>query len=320
MKYSKKKRIANGRRKTFHKRRLNALPLKGGNTNKSSQIQRPINQIPVKNDKASLAMQNTGRILTQSAVNLADKIGTPLVKSLGVDLNESADQTMNKLMVPLESGLAQLKRPRVKKVIKDGFLELVDDAKPAFDKLASDGVSLVTNVAEDVMGPLIGIPRTLGNVADIAETGIGLANKTLGTVSDISNQLADASSNVSNSIENVGNTVTNQVGNVSNAVTGSVNNVGNAVTNQVGNVSNSVENVGNALTNKVGNAVTNKVGNVSNSVSALKQNQEQAFDNSQKSMRQLTGNNNTRKQMGGSRRKRNKTKKRSIFQELHSYF
>jgi len=60
-------------------------------------------------------MQNTGRILTQSAVNLADKIGTPLVKSLGVDLNESADQTMNKLMVPLESGLAQLKRPRVKK-------------------------------------------------------------------------------------------------------------------------------------------------------------------------------------------------------------
>ena len=298
MKYSKKKRIANGRRKTFHKRRLNALPLKGGNTNKSSQIQRPINQIPVKNDKASLAMQNTGRILTQSAVNLADKIGTPLVKSLGVDLNESADQTMNKLMVPLESGLAQLKRPRVKKVIQDGFLELVDDAKPAFDKLASDGVSLVTNVAEDVMGPLIGIPRTLGNVADIAETGIGLANKTLGTVSDISNQLADASSNVSNSIENVGNTVTNQVG----------------------NVSNSVENVGNALTNKVGNAVTNKVGNVSNSVSALKQNQEQAFDNSQKSMRQLTGNNNTRKQMGGSRRKRNKTKKRSIFQELHSYF
>ena len=269
MKYSKKRRATNTRHKTFHRRRR----YKGGN----NQRPRPVNKQQQLNK--DLAMQNTGRVLTQSAVNLADKIGTPLVKSLGVDLNESADQTMDKLMVPLESALTQLKRPRVKKVIQDGLAELVDDAKPAFDKLASDGVSLVTNVAEDVAGPLIGIPRTLGNMADIAETGIGLVNKTLGTVSDISNQLADASSNVSNSVGNVGN-----------AVTGSVNNVGNAVTNQVGNVS--------------------------NSVSALKKNQEQAFDNSQESMRQLTG---TRKRMGGGRR-RKKTRKRSIFQELHSYF
>lgn len=288
MGYSKKRRPANTRHKTFHRRRRN----RGGN------IQRPVNtNTPSQNDPASLAMQNTGRILTQSAVNLVDKIGTPLVKSLGVDLNESADQTMDKLMVPLESGLAQLKRPRVKKVIQDGLAELVDDAKPAFDKLASDGVSLVTNVVEDVAGPLIGIPRTLGNMADIAETGIGLANKTLGTVSDISNQLTNASSNITNSVDQASNAVTGSINQASNAVTGSID----------------------QATNSMNDAVTNKVGNVTNSVSALKKNQEQAFDNSQESMRQLTGTTR-KKSMGGGRRKRMKSRKRSIFQKLHSYF
>ena len=288
MGYSKKRRPANTRHKTFPRRRRN----RGGN------IQRPVNtNTPSQNDQASLAMQNTGRILTQSAVNLVDKIGTPLVKSLGVDLNESADQTMDKLMVPLESGLAQLKRPRVKKVIQDGLAELVDDAKPAFDKLASDGVSLVTNVVEDVAGPLIGIPRTLGNMADIAETGIGLANKTLGTVSDISNQLTNASSNITNSVDQASNAVTGSINQASNAVTGSID----------------------QATNSMNDAVTNKVGNVTNSVSALKKNQEQAFDNSQESMRQLTGTTR-KKSMGGGRRKRMKSRKRSIFQKLHSYF
>lgn len=234
------------------KRRDNKLG--GDNKQRQLNISRHVNS----DNSDSVAK----RILAQSATNLVDKVGTSIVKGMGVDLNEPVDETMERITNTLQSGVDVLKKPEVKNVIQEGLVELVDDAKPAINKLASDGVSLVANVAEDLAGPLIGIPRTVGNVASIAETGIGLAQKTLGTMSNISNEIANAS-----------------------------------------------------------DAVSNSVGNVQQSVSDLKQQQERAFNNSQKSIQNLTKTHrrNSSEFTGGGRKK-NKTRKLSIFQRLHSYF
>ena len=241
------------------------------------------------NEAANVALQNTGRVLAQSAANVADKIATPIVQAMGVDLNEPVDKTVDRIVGPLETGVAVLKQPRVKKVIQEGLAELVEDAKPAFNKLASDSVSLVANVAEDVAGPLIGIPRTLGNVANIAETGIDLAKKTMGNVSDMTNEISAATSEATN--------------------------MASEATNMASNVSN------------VANEATNKV---ASNLNQLKQSQQRAFDNSKRSMEQLTNPlaatgtlQNKNKTMHGGRKRphaNKKTRKQSIFQQLHAYF
>jgi hypothetical protein len=143
--------------------------------------------------QTEVALRNTGRAVAQTAVNVADKIATPVVEAMGVDLNQPLDVTIDRVLDPLEKGIDILKQPRVKRVIQKGLVELVDDLKPAAQKLADDSVSLVANVAEDIAGPLIGVPRTIGNAADIVETGIELADKTMGNISDISDAVADAS-------------------------------------------------------------------------------------------------------------------------------
>lgn len=230
------------------------------------------------NNQTNVALQNTGRVLAQSAANVADKIATPLIESMGVDLNEPVDETVYRIVGPLETGVAVLKQPRVKKVIQEGLTELVEDAKPAINKLATDSVSLVANVAEDVAGPLIGIPRTLGNMANIAETGIDLAKKTMGNVSDMTNEISAAT------------------------------------------------NVASAATNKVASEATN----VASNLNQLKQIQQRSFDNSKRSMEQLTNPlaapstlQNKNKTMHGGRKRlhaNKKTRKQSIFQQLHAYF
>ncbi len=179
------------------KRRDNKLG--GDNNQRQLNISRHVNS----DNSDSVVARNAKRILAQSATNLVDKVGTSIVKGMGVDLNEPVDETMERITNTLQSGVDVLKKPEVKNVIREGLVELVDDAKPAMNKLASDGVSLVANVAEDLAGPLIGIPRTVGNVASIAETGIGLAQKTLGTMSNISNEIANTSDAVSKSVGNV---------------------------------------------------------------------------------------------------------------------
>ena len=234
-----------------------------------------------KDDATNVALQNTGRVLAQTAVNAVDKIATPLIKSMGVDLNESTAQTMDRLVGPLETGVAVLKQPRVKKVVKEGLEELVDDLKPAMNKLAADSVSLVTNVVEDVAGPLIGIPRTLGNMADIAETGIELANKTMGRVSDMTNEISAAASNV-----------------------------GNAATDVA------------ALGSSAVDSLNNSTSAVANNLNNLKQSQQRSFDNSKRSMAQLNPihNKTMSRQAGGGKRRNKKTRKQSVFQQLHAYF
>jgi methyl-accepting chemotaxis protein len=248
------------------------------------------------NEAANVALQNTGRVLAQSAANVADKIATPIVQAMGVDLNEPVDKTVDRIVGPLETGVAVLKQPRVKKVIQEGLAELVEDAKPAFNKLASDSVSLVANVAEDVAGPLIGIPRTLGNVANIAETGIDLAKKTMGNVSDMTNEISAATSEATN-------------------MASEATNMASEATNMASNVSN------------VANEATNKV---ASNLNQLKQSQQRAFDNSKRSMEQLTNPlaatgtlQNKNKTMHGGRKRphaNKKTRKQSIFQQLHAYF
>jgi methyl-accepting chemotaxis protein len=234
-------------------------------------------------DATNVALQNTGRVLAQTGVKAVDKIATPLIKSMGIDLNESTAQTVDRLVGPLETGVAVLKQPRVKKVVKEGLEELVDDLKPAMNKLAADSVSLVTNVVEDVAGPLIGIPRTLGNMADIAETGIELANKTMGNVSDMTNEISAAATDAASSVKNVGNVATN-----------------------------------------ASLSASKSVADVSNNLNNLKQSQQRSFDNSKRSMAQLTNNplhNKTMsRQAGGGKRRNKKTRKQSIFQQLHAYF
>lgn len=234
-----------------------------------------------KDDATNVALQNTGRVLAQTATNAVDKIATPLIKSMGVDLNESTAQTMDRLVGPLETGVAVLKQPRVKKVVKEGLEELVDDLKPAMNKLAADSVSLVTNVVEDVAGPLIGIPRTLGNMADIAETGIELANKTMGNVSDMTNEISAAASNV-----------------------------GNAATDVA------------ALGSSAVDSLNNSTSAVANNLNNLKQSQQRSFDNSKRSMAQLNPihNKTMSRQAGGGKRRNKKTRKQSVFQQLHAYF
>jgi len=201
----------------------------------------PIRNAPINN---ALPINNTPLISNSNAKNAI--------------MNEAMNQVIE---VPLESGVSVLKNPRVKKVIQEGLVEIVDDAKPAINKLVGDSVSLIANVAEDVAGPLIGIPRTLGNMANIAETGIGLFQKTLGKVSNMTDEISNATNNVASS------------------------------------------------------------------VSDLKQRQQQAFDNSAKSIQQITNshvnqaidkklNKTLNKYTGGSN---NKTKK-SIFQQMYAYF
>jgi hypothetical protein len=140
----------------------------------------------------------------QMAVNVADKLATPILKSMGVDFNESSDQTSTRFTDGLKRGVNILKNPEVKKAIEEGFLELVDDVKPGMEKLASNTVSLVANVGEDVAGPVIGIPRTISNAMNIIETGTDLTRKVLGNVSKMSNTIAQASSSTpSSSISNL---------------------------------------------------------------------------------------------------------------------
>ena len=241
-----------------------------------------------KDDATNVALQNTGRVLAQTATNAVDKIATPLIKSMGVDLNESTAQTMDRLVGPLETGVAVLKQPRVKKVVKEGLEELVDDLKPAMNKLAADSVSLVTNVVEDVAGPLIGIPRTLGNMADIAETGIELANKTMGNVSDMTNEISAAASNVGNAATDVGNAATDVA----------------------------------ALGSSAVDSLNNSTSAVANNLNNLKQSQQRSFDNSKRSMAQLNPihNKTMSRQAGGGKRRNKKTRKQSVFQQLHAYF
>jgi len=234
-------------------------------------------------DAINVALQNTGRVLVQTAANAADKIATPFIESMGIDLNESTAQTMDRIVGPLETGVAVLKQPRVQKVMKEGLVVLVDDLKPAMNKLTADSVSLITNVAEDVAGPLIGIPRTLGNMADIAETGIELANKTMGNVSDMTNEISAAAKTATDAASDAANSASN-----------------------------------------LGNVASKSVAGVSNNLNNLKQIQQRSFDNSKRSMAQLTNtpihNKTMSRQAGGSKRGNKKTRKQSIFQQLHAYF
>lgn len=140
----------------------------------------------------------------QMAVNVADKLATPMLKSMGVDFNESSDQTSTRFRDGLKRGVNILKNPEVKKAIEEGFLELVDDVKPGMEKLERNTVALVANVGEDVAGPVIGIPRTISNAMNIVETGTDLTRKVLGNVSKMSNTIEQASSSTpSSSISNL---------------------------------------------------------------------------------------------------------------------
>ena len=197
--------------------------------------------------------------------NTNAKFNNANLNKMNDEMNAKINNMSDAITSPLESGVAVLQNPQVKKVLQDGLVELVDDAKPALNKLAHDSMSLVANVAEDVAGPFIGIPRTLGNMADIAETGIGLLQKTLGKVSDMSN------------------------------------------------------------------AITSATNDASTTIAGLKQSQERALNNSQKSIQQLTNAastdnihkkinktiNQTRVGGGGGSKTR---KKRSVFQQMHAYF
>lgn len=204
----------------------------------------------------------------------------------------------------LVSVIDTLKQPVVKQAITTGLKEIVEDAKPAMNKLAEDMVSLGANVAEDVAGPLIGIPRTLENVASLAETGIDLTKKTVDDVSKIKEE-----------IEQTGHKMTDQISQTGQKLSDTVAQTGQQLTNQVSNqVSNQINQATQAAHNTLNDAVTQPIKD-------LKRKQEDAFERSKESMRQIAGGRKltikrvTRKQRGGKTRKRI-----SMFERIHSYF
>ena len=147
------------------------------------------------------------------------------------------------------------------------------------DKAVKAGLNTGVNLLEDVLGPLIGIPRTLTSAAEAFNASVNAGSELIKGTSEIIQGTHQNMNRILNeqipkinipNTEHFTNNLSNNISDVSNNLSKNVSNMSNNVSNNISDVSNNLSNNISDVSNNLSNNVSNKVSNLSNNLNKYK--------------------------------------------------
>ena len=212
----------------------------------------------------------------QMAQNLLDYSVNTFARIIGVDPNQSIDNTMIEITKKIDildkaldtpegkrllQNINELIKITTKEIIGPALTDISEQVSKKSEIIIHNGTQAVLNTLEEIPGPgtLLGIVRTLTNLINMAKEGTELGGIVLGKSKEVAQKLQTTKAQIDTMVNGVTNLVNNQIENRVNQLDNFTNNATKNIANQSTEITNNLNNVNNVPdvnnVNKIGTIV-----------------------------------------------------------------
>ncbi len=226
------------------------------------------------------SIKKLGSIGLQMAQNLLDYSVNTFARIIGVDPNQSIDNTMIEITKKIDildkaldtpegkrllQNINELIKITTKEIIGPALTELSDQVSNKSEKIIHNGTQAALNTLEEIPGPgtLLGIVRTLTNLINMAKEGTELGGIVLGKSKEVAQKLQTTKAQIDDMVNGVTNLVNTQIEKGVNQLDDITNNATKNIANQSTEITNKLNNAVN-INNQIPNLPT--VPNINNQI------------------------------------------------------